>query len=207
MLEKIIKQASNELLSIEKVRDLAYSKARNARKLSKQAILSIHAKKTKKAEENISKSRDLIKSIDDYINKHSEIAFFDAVKASKQEFVEANILYFLNTRNRYPTPEELGVANTDYIMGVADVPGELRRQVLDHLKSGDLESAEKKFEKMEEIYIHLTIVEEVSILLKGLRRKLDIIRTVNERTRAEITTESSRERLRKQLAEVNEKLK
>ena len=59
---------------------------------------------------------------------------------------------------------------------------------------------------MEEIYLNLTSVEEVSLFLKGLRRKLDVTRNVNERTRAEITTEASRERLRQKLAEVGEKL-
>jgi predicted translin family RNA/ssDNA-binding protein len=49
-------------------------------------------------------------------------------------------------------------------------------------------------------------MEEASLLLKGLRRKLDVVRMVNERTRAEITTEVSRERLRRQLGELGDRL-
>ncbi|MFH1180644.1 MAG: hypothetical protein V1710_09795, partial [Candidatus Bathyarchaeota archaeon] len=102
--------------------------------------------------------------------------------------------------------EELGISSSDYIMGLADVPGELRRQTLDLLRAGDLEAAERNLATMEEIYLNLVTVEEVSLFLKGLRRKLDVTRNVNERTRAEITTEASRERLRQKLAEVEEKL-
>jgi predicted translin family RNA/ssDNA-binding protein len=49
-------------------------------------------------------------------------------------------------------------------------------------------------------------MEEASLLLKGLRRKVDVCRMVNERTRAEITTEVSRERLRRQLGELGDRL-
>jgi predicted translin family RNA/ssDNA-binding protein len=44
------------------------------------------------------------------------------------------------------------------------------------------------------------------LYLKGLRRKLDVTRNVNERTRAEITTEFSRERLRRKLSEIEGKI-
>jgi predicted translin family RNA/ssDNA-binding protein len=59
---------------------------------------------------------------------------------------------------------------------------------------------------MEEIYLNLVSVEEVSLFLKGLRRKLDVTRNVNERTRAEITTEFNREKLRHKLSELEDKL-
>jgi translin len=207
MLDEIIKQASLDLLSREKARDEAYSKARKARTLSKQAILFLHSRETEKAEINLKKSRVLIKAINDFGDEHSEITNYEAVRASKQEYTEASILFSIQMGKDYPLPDALGVAATDYIMGLADVPGELRRQTLDHLKSGNLKSAEKNLETMEEIYRNLTSVEEVSLFLKGLRRKLDIIRNVNERTQAEITVEASRERLRKKLAEIEEKLK
>jgi predicted translin family RNA/ssDNA-binding protein len=74
------------------------------------------------------------------------------------------------------------------------------------LRNGDLEAAEENLTTMEQIYLNLTEMEEASLLLKGLRRKLDVVRMVNERTRAEITTEVSRERLRKQLAKTGDRL-
>ena len=206
MLEAIIKQASDILLNREKARDEAYSRARRARTLSKQAILLLHSGDKKKAEENLDESRKLLVEIKEYVSVHPEIGQYEAVTAARQEFSEASILYGLNTKAGYPSPVELGVSSTDYILGLADVPGELRRQTLDLLRVGDIESAERNLAIMEEIYLNLTTVEEVSLFLKGLRRKLDVSRNVNERTRAELTIEASRERLRRKLAEVGEKL-
>lgn len=206
MLEEIIKLASYDLLSREKARDEAYSRARRARTLSKQTILFLHIGEFKKADSNLKDAKILLKEVDEKVVIHPEIAFYDAVTAAKEEYSEASILYFLNTEGVFPSPEELGVSVTDYILGLADVPGELRRQTLDHLRSGDLSLAEKNLDIMEEIYLNLVSVEEVSLFLKGLRRKLDITRNVNERTRAEITTEVNREKLRHKLSELEDKL-
>ena len=206
MLEEIIKQASDELIKREKARDEAYSRARKARTLSKRAILLLHSGDTMKAQANLNNATQLLAELEEYVLGHPEIAFYDAVTAAKQEYSEASILYGLNTGRGYPRLDELGVSSTDYILGLADVPGELRRQTLDHLRAGDLIAAEKNLATMEEIYLNLTGVEEVSLFLKGLRRKLDVTRNVNERTRAELTIEASRERLRQKLAEVSEKL-
>lgn len=206
MLEEIIKQASEELINREKARDEAYNRARKARTLSKQAILLLHSGDAIRAQANLNNAVQLLAELEEYVLIHPEIAFYEAVTAAKQEYSEASILYGLNTGRGYPTPDELGVSSTDYILGLADVPGELRRQTLDLLRAGDLVAAEKNLATMEEIFLNLTSVEEVSLFLKGLRRKLDVTRNVNERTRAELTIEASRERLRQKLAEVSEKL-
>ena len=206
MLESIIKQVSEELIAREKSRDEAYSRARRARTLSKQAILLLHSRETAKAERNLIEASGLLHEIEEYVAIYHEIAQYEAVTAARQEYSEASILYGLNTGRGYPKPSDLGVSSTDYLLGLADVPGELRRQTLDHLRVGDLAAAEENLELMEEIYLNLTSVEEVSLFLKGLRRKLDVTRNVNERTRAELTIEASRERLRQKLAEVSKKL-
>jgi translin len=207
MLDEIIRQASDELLHRETARDEAYSRARKIRVLSKQAILFLHSGEKVKAEVNLRDAKKLLIELEVYTEVHPEIAIYEAVTAAKQEYSEASILYGLNTGEGYPTLGDLGISSTEYILGLADVPGELRRQTLDLLRAGDLKAAEKNLAIMEDIYLNLTSVEEVSMFLKGLRRKLDITRNVNERTRSEITFEVSRERLRQKLAEVSEKLK
>jgi len=206
MLEEIIRKAAGDLKAREKARDEAYSRARRARVLCKQAILLLHNGELGKAEGNICEASVILEEIKEYCKEFTEIGFYDAVEAARQEYAEASILLGLNTGKGYPSPELLGLNYKSYLLGLADVPGELRRQTLDLLRAGELVAAEENLETMEEIYQHLSKVDEVSLLLKGLRRKLDVARSVTERTRAEITTEASRERLRKQLKKVEAKL-
>ena len=97
MLEEIIKQASEELIKREKARDEAYSRARKARTLSKQAILLLHSGDTMKAQANLNNAMQLLAELEDYVLVHPEIAFYETVTAAKQEYSEASILYGLNT--------------------------------------------------------------------------------------------------------------
>ena len=125
MLDEIIKQAQKDLLAREKARDEAYSRARKARTLSKQAILLLHSGEVSRAEANLAEARKLLTEIDDYAEKEPSITFYEAVSAARQEYSEAAILFGLNTGAGYPVPDSLGVSSTDYIMGLADVPGDV----------------------------------------------------------------------------------
>ncbi len=202
----MVRKATESLREREKARDEAYRRARRARVLSKQAILLLHNGEQDKAEANLDEADKLLAEIKGYCDQFTEIGYYEAVVGARQEYAEARILYGLNTGEGYPSPEELGLGYADYLLGLADVPGELRRQSLDLLREGDIAGAEVNLAKMEEVYLQLTGMEEASLLLKGLRRKLDVTRSVNERTRAEITTEVSRERLRRRLAELGDRL-
>ncbi len=206
MLDDIIREATEELRAREKARDEAYGRAKRARMLSKQAILLLHNGNLDKATAKLDEAGSLLKEIVVYTEEFTEIGSYNAVTAAYQEYAEANILLCLNTGKEYPSPESLCLGPKNYILGLADVPGELRRQSLDLLRNGDLETAQENLATMEQIYLNLTGMEEASLLLKGLRRKLDVVRMVNERTRAEITTEVSRERLRRQLGELGDRL-
>lgn len=205
-MEEVVKAATKELREREQVRDEALVRARKARMLSKQAIQYLHNNQTNKALNNLSEASRLLDEVKNYSTSHGELTYFDQVESSRQEYAEASILYSLYEERAYPKPELLKVPYSDYLLGLADVPGELRRRALKCLQQGDIEKAEKSFEVMEEIYLHLTAMEEGSLLLKGMRRKMDIIRMVNEKTLADITNENSRIKLGEKLEELVKKL-
>jgi len=206
MLQEIIKKATERLRALDEAKDRAYPKARKARTLSKQSILMLHKSETEKAERLISDAANLLTEVRGVGEEFPGVQSSETVVAALQEYAEAAILHSLITEKRYPTPEELGVEETDYVLGLADVPGELRRQALDSLREGDLEAAEGILETMEKIYLHLIEAEEASMMLKGMRRKLDVARGVIERTRAEATAEAGRRRLSRELGSFRDRL-
>ncbi len=197
-LQKIINQAAQELQFREKARDEALTRARKARQLSKQAILLDHNNQRDKAKTNLAEARHLLDEIQPHAEAYPELNQYEEVEAAHEEHAEATILHALLTKGKYPTPEQAAATPTRYLLGLGDVPGELRREALDALRTGDLEAAEKHLARMEQIYLHLVAMEDAS-LLKGLRRKLDIARAVIEATRSEVTAETGRRRLSDQL--------
>jgi len=206
MLQEIIKKVSEHLRALDEAKDRAYPKARKARTLSKQSILKLHNGEPEKAQRLISEAANLLNEVRGVGEAFPGIQSSETVVAARQEYAEAAILHSLITLKKYPTPEELGVEETDYVLGLADVPGELRRQALDSLREGDLEAAESSLETMEEIYLYLVEAEEASMMLKGMRRKLDVARGVTERTRAEVTAEAGRRRLSRELESFRDRL-
>ncbi len=205
MLEDLVKRGAKELRLRDKALDKVMERARRARILSKQAILRVHSREELEAGKRLKEASGLISEIDAIIEKHPELGRFDQVSAAKEEFSEASIIMALTESGEFPDPATLAVPVTSYLMGLGDVPGELRRQALDALRLGDIETAEARLSTMEEIYLSLVTMEEVP-LLKGLRRKLDIARGVIERTRSEVTAEAGRRRLGESVRRLTERL-
>ena len=198
MLKDIVNKVSEELRRKEEIRDQALTAARKTRRLSKQAIQYIHNNRVEEAITNLNKSENHLNVIHKTLGEFSEIKQYDTVEAAYQEYAEAQILLHIIQDQPSPTPESLHIPATSYLLGMADIPGELRRQALDHLRQGDIEAAEENLEIMEDIYQELLGMNE-GAFLKGLRRKLDVTRNLNERTRSEIIAEASRKRLTERL--------
>jgi len=206
MLEEILGRAVEELRSREGARDEVLPRARRARMLSKQAILLIHNSSYVEAGERLEQVRALLGEMGPHLGEHPELEFYEEVEAAREEYAEASILHGLKAEGAFPEPEEVGVPVMSYVLGLGDVPGELRREALDALRRGDLEAAEGELGLMEEIYLNLVSAEEASLLLRGLRRKLDIARRVVENTRGDVTAEAGRRRLGDAVKRLSEKL-
>lgn len=200
-----MKRAAEELRLREQAIDEVMDRARKARVLSKQVILHVHSESINEAKEKLEEAGDLLREMTEFINEYVEIGRFDEVSAAQEEYAEASIIFKLKTLNAFPSLGEVGVSSSTYLMGLGDVPGELRRQALDALRMGDLEKAEALLNTMEKIYLSLVSMEETPFL-RGLRRKLDIARGVIERTRSELTAEAGRRRLDESVKQLSKKL-
>jgi translin len=206
MLEEYIKKAAEHLKAKEAARDEAFSRGRRARVLSKQAIFDLHKNAVDAAETKLDEARSLLQEVENIVDVYPDISGSETIEAAYQEYSEASIIHGLKKTGEFIGPEDIGVGVRDYILGLGDVPGELRREVLDALRVGDLEIAEVRLTQMERIFLTLVSMEEVP-LLRGLRRKLDITRGVIERTRGDITSEVGRRRLGDSINKLRKRLK
>ncbi|MGF3521544.1 MAG: hypothetical protein ACQXXJ_00415 [Candidatus Bathyarchaeia archaeon] len=194
-LKTILKKVKSDLAQKEKLREDFQEKMRKATSFSKQAILRSHQKKLKEAKEQLENAKQLINLLEEQAQKHPAMVYGGMFTAALQEYAEASIFVKLIEETQFLTPQEVGVPPTDYVLGLADVVGECRRVVLDALREGDVEKGEKFLEIMDEIYIELMALDEVYMLVPGLRRKCDVARRVIEATRGDITLEVRRKAL------------
>lgn len=94
-------------------------------------------------------------------------------------------------------PDELGVMPHSWMRGLAEAASELRRDVLDLLRAGDLEGGEALLGAMDDAYDVLASVDLPDALTGGLRRTVDSLRAVTERTRGDVTTTVLQTRLQR----------
>ena len=184
-----------ELAEKDSVRENAQQSMRKATSLSKQAILLVHQKKQEEAKKLVENAKELIFKLQGSAKEYPSIIYSGMFSAALQEYSEANILLGLIQEADFVTPKKISVPATDYVLGLADVIGEYRRLALDALREGEAAKGEKCLKIMDEIYIELMAMDEVYMLVPGLRRKCDVARRIIETTRGDITQEVRRNSL------------
>ncbi|MFP3164903.1 MAG: haloacid dehalogenase [Acidianus sp.] len=135
----------------------------------------------KKYEEAIQKAKE----IEQIINQYPELLYGD-VGTSFQELAEASVVINMYFGGKLYLADELGIPDMYYVLGIADTVGEMRRAILEFLRKGDYENADKFFNYMETIYEELRKFEYPKSLIPGLRQKIDALRRILEETRHDL---------------------
>ena len=86
----------------------------------------------------------------------------------------------------HPNYEKINVTEAAYLLGVADLIGELRRYILEKLVEGEIDEARKYYETMKELYATFMQVECGKNLVSDFRRKKDVARILVERTLSDL---------------------
>ena len=204
-LKSLLDELQKELREREKVKEEVQKIMRKAAHLSKRAIVLIHQKRMKESRDLLEEAKSLFRRLREICVQHPDMFYTGIVNAAFQEYAEANILMGLIENERFVSPTEIDVPAVDYISGLADVIGELRRQALDALRNGNLIYAEKCLQTMETIYLELIAMNEGFLLVSGLRRKCDVARRIIEATRGELTVEARRSSLEKAIRKLEER--
>lgn len=201
-LEQVLQQIKNDLMQKNDIREETHESMRKTTSLSKQAILLIHQKKYKEAEEYLAEAENKISSLKALSKEYPEIIYGGMFSAALQEYSEARIFFTLIKEDRFVSPSEIKVPSVDYVLGLADVIGEYRRLALDDLREDKVKKGEECLKIMDEIFIQLLALDEAYMLVPGLRHKSDTARRIIETTRGDITVEVRRKSLEDYLKKI-----
>jgi translin len=205
-LNEILRKIQEDLSEREQVREEVHKDMRKATRLSKQAIQVTHQDRFDEAEAMLEEAKALFVKLRETGKDYPYLFYSGSVGAAFEENAEAHILLTLIREGRYPSPKEIGVPVTPYVLSLGDVIGELRRRALNLIRKGNVESSEKCLEWMEHIYTELTALDDAYIIINGLRRKGDIARRLIEITRGDITIEVRRTALERSISRLENKL-
>jgi len=206
-LSSVLSKAEGAIKEAYELRSEVQKNSRRITKLAKRAIFAIHKGDLSEARQLLDRAREELGELRAFLLSRPEVASLSMLGPAYQEYAEAELLLSLVSGSEPPSPSELGVPPDQYLLGLADVIGELRRRALEALKEGRLEEAERCLGQMEAIYMELISLDEAQAILSELRRKCDVGRRLIEATRGDIALEARRLALEKAMRGLEELLR
>ncbi len=168
-------------------RDHALSISRQTIRYCANAIRAIHRSEIETSNDHLTQAGEMVAALKKELLPYPDLYFAGYTQDAIKEFVEASCTVSLIQNLPLPLPDELGVEYATYMNGLAEVTGELRRRCLDILRQGYSSEAERLLSVMDEIYNVLITLDFPDAITNGLRRQTDIVRSLVERTRADLT--------------------
>ncbi|MDQ2690668.1 MAG: haloacid dehalogenase [Chloroflexota bacterium] len=168
-------------------RDEALKQARQLTRACSLAIRAVHRDDLEAMTASLAQAQKLADQLRDDLKDHPELFHAGYTQDALKEFVEANVTCALIQNKALQTPQDLGVEDTTYLNGLAEVIGELRRRTLDILRSGYSEEVERLLGLMDDIYAVLVTMDYPDAITNGLRRQTDLARSIIEKTRGDVT--------------------
>jgi len=187
-LDEIADRIRQQLTEKDAAREICLKTCREIIRLSSTSIRATHRQNKEEALNLIDTAATLVNQIKrDFKQKHNDLLSANYIHDSFKEYAEASITYSIIFNRLIPDPDKLGVAYPAYLNGLAESVGELRRYVLDGLRTGQYAAAEYLLEIMDHIYSILVTMDFPDAITYGLRRNTDNTRGIIEKTRSELT--------------------
>jgi len=174
--------------AVSAVREQAYERSRRLVSVCARAIRAIHREEWDTAGSLIAQAKTAAETLTADTQPHPALYFAGYTQDALKEYVEANITYALVRNRPLPTPEDLNAEYNTWLNGLAEAATELRRRILDIIRHGHNNEAERLLDVMDQIYSTLVTFDFNDSITGGLRRRTDTVRAVLERTRGDVTT-------------------
>jgi translin len=169
-------------------REITIAASRRAIQACAASIRATHRAEFEPAEQLAREARAHVAEADAALVGHPDVRSSGPLHDAKKELAEAWLTLALVRDDTLPGPHDLGIEIAPYCNGLAEAASELRRQLLDRLRAGDLSRAETLMGAMDDIYSLLVTIDYPDGVTGGLRRTTDALRAVLERTRGDLTT-------------------
>ena len=202
-LDPIMERVRAVFADKNKARERALPLCREALRNSANAIRAVHREDFSHAEELIGRADRLLVEVKESLLDHGDTYHAGFVHDAQKEYAEACTTFAVIAGQPLPTPELLDVELPAYLNGLGEAVGELRRHLLDQLRSGDVEHCEGILAAMDEIYGVLVTIDYPDAMTGGLRRTTDAVRGILERTRGDLTLSVRQRHLEQKLADLD----
>lgn len=192
---------------LHRVRDRALADGRQITRLAANAVRALHRGDHAEADRLLTEAERTARDLSRATSPYPGVYWAGYVQDAMKEFAEARLTAAMLRDVQMPGPADLDVEDAAYLNGLAEAASELRRDVLDLLRVGDLPRAEALLDRMDDVYSSLITVDFPDAVTGGLRRTTDQLRGVLERTRGDVTLAVRQQRLERALQRAESSLR
>jgi translin len=184
-----------ELDAAHTARETALAACRRTIRACGSSIRAVHRLEGTRANELANEAAAALREAQLALRPYPALAATGPLHDAEKEYAEARLTAALVSGSDLPSYEELDVGIAPWLGGLSEAATELRRHVLDRLRDGHLERADALVSAMDDVYALLISIDYPDALTGGLRRQVDALRAVLERTRGDLTTSVLQARL------------
>ena len=205
-LDIIADEIRAQMEQTSSARDLAYQRSRQLISLCARSIRAVHREEWDEAESLIAEAKEAKETLVADVKAFPELYFAGYTQDAVKEYVEANLTYELIRERPLSTPTQLDAEGSTWLNGLAEAATELRRRILDIIRHGHNDEAERLLGQMDLVYSTLVTFDFNDKITGGLRRRTDTVRAVLERTRGDVTTSMRQAELEEALKALEAKI-
>lgn len=205
-LAGIVEEIRTQLTDVNALRDATLNRSRALIRACAESIRAIHRHEWEEATAMLAAARSAADEMVDALADHPMLYHAGYTQDALKELVEAHLLFAVVRGGPMPEPATLRVTGPTYLRGMSEAATEMRRFVLDLMRQGEIERAEPYLDFMDEVYSLLITVDFPDSITDGLRRHTDVLRTVLERTRGDLTISFRQEQMRVALRSLEARL-
>lgn len=187
-VEHHVEDVCTSLLAANQAREAALPGCRAVIRACGSSIKAVHRLQLDRATELVAEAEAELRAVQAAVAEHPAIEHAGFLHDAEKEFVEARAVRAFVDGVPVPSADDLRVGGPAYLRGLAEAASELRRHLLDRLREGDVGRAEELLGIMDDTYDALGTVDFPDAVTHGLRRTLDALRAVLERSRGDLTT-------------------
>ena len=194
-LDALAVAAEADLEARNQVRDEALHKSRDLIRLCSSAIRSGHREAWDEANAQLTEAEAVGREMQAALAPYPDLFYAGYTQDALKELVEARITLALISDGDLPALDRLSIPYNTYLNGVCEAASELRRRCLDVMRQGSMAEAERLLAAMDAVYEVLMSFSYPDAITGGLRRRVDQLRGVLERTRGDLTNSAQMQRL------------
>ena len=151
---------------------------------SREIVQYVHQKQFDRAIALLDKACRVVKQVNNIGRIEPRVRYSGLWLDTSKEYAEAviflNILKAIlgNTEVQVPFPEDLGISEEAWILGLCEVAGELKREILLAARENNFALARRILLIIDEIYSCVSSLSYPSAIIPGIKSKVDYVRAI-----------------------------